>query len=244
MRLLHVSTALLVVGWAVACGSSASAPQDEATVASFAGQGNVPTEKSCNVDADCDNHDPCTTFTCKKDSGEIAVGRCVYGLGDGKACAAPPPDAGAQTIVTPEEAGVVDAAAADVGSNACSKALTVKITSSSLTTCSFNTTVEASSPATLAYVCAGGNATVTFGTQVFTGTETGGTVSVSNVSSYLFTNVKYNVTCRYTATQTISGTVASGKLTWGYTEVLDPKQPALCPFVTTACTGGGDVTVQ
>ena len=245
MKRFYPTTCLLIAGWVVACGSSGSSStgQDEPAVASFAGQGNKPADRSCNVDADCDNHDPCTTFTCKRDSGEIALGRCVYALSSGAGCTAP--DAGTAYIAPPDAAGV-DAAPVDagIGPSACSKALSVKITSQNLPTCVFNSTVEASSPATLSYACDGGNATVTFGAQQFLGTETGGNVNVSNVSTYDFVNTKYNVTCKYKATQTITGTLASGKVAWAYSEVLEPKQPALCPFVTAACTGTGDVTVQ
>ncbi len=241
MKRIYQTACLLVVGWVVACGSSGSSTgQDEPAVASFAGQGNKPTEKSCNVDADCDVHDPCTTFTCKRESGEIAAGKCVYALGSGAGCISP--DAGTTYIEAPDAAAApVDAG---IGPSACTKALTVKITSQNLPTCTFNSTVEASSPATLTYDCGGGNATVTFGAQQFLGTETSGLVSVSNVSTYGFVNAKYKVTCQYKATQAISGTLASGKVSWAYSEVLLPNQPALCPFVTAACTGTGDVTVQ
>ena len=243
MKSVHCMTWLFVIGGLVACGSSSSPPQDQASNESFAGQGNVPTEKTCTQNSDCDNHDPCTTFSCKRESGEISIGHCVYSLGDGKGCVAP--DAGGGYIAPSDAGPVNDAASApDVGPNACGKALSVKITTSSLPTCTFNTTVEASSPATLSYACAGGPASVTFGAQTFAGTESGDVVNVSNVSTYTFTNAKYKVNCQYKATQTISGTLASGKLSYSYTETLEPNQPALCPFVTTACTGSGDVSAQ
>jgi hypothetical protein len=252
MGTLARSTCLVVVGWLVACGSSASPSQDEVANASFAGQGNVATDQACQQDSDCDKHDPCTTFSCRKDSGELAVGRCAYALGDGKGCGGPPGPVGIVTPDPPDASGVADAdavdaadaAAADAGPSACTKALSVRITKISQSTCLFNSTVEESSPATLSYACAGGAASVTFGAQTFTGTETAGSVSLTNVSTYTFTNVKYNVSCKYIATQTISGTVASGKLTWAYTEVLDKNQTPLCQFVTGACTGSGDVTVK
>src|SRR3954451_16016040 len=102
MKLFAATASVLVVGVLVACGSSDSAPQDEAQNASFAGRGNLPTDKACQTDAECDNHDSCTTFSCKKESGEIAAGHCVYTLGDGKGCGAAAPDAGPTTISVPD----------------------------------------------------------------------------------------------------------------------------------------------
>jgi hypothetical protein len=131
---------------------------------------------------------------------------------------------------------------ADAGPTGCSKSLSVSFTR--VPTCTYNTTADSSSPATLTYPCAGGAASATFGTQTFTGTESDGTLSITNVSKYSFTNTKYHVTCTYVATQTISGTLASGKASYSYSEALDANQPTLCPFVTAGCSANGDATIQ
>jgi hypothetical protein len=256
----HATTVLLALGWIVACGSSDTSPAEEQANANFAGQGNRTGEKVCNVDADCDNHDPCTTFRCERGNNEITVGHCVYALGNGDACRGtlpdagfiatplPEPDAGPPSTgdaSTPIEAGPVEdsgSPTSDAGSGACSKSVTVTFPRSP--TCTYNTTADTSSPATLAYACAGGAASATFGTQTFSGTESDGTISITNVSRYSFTNTKYHVTCTYVATQTISGTLASGKGSFSYGEALDADQPTLCPFVTAGCSATGDVTFQ
>lgn len=262
--------------WIAACGSSDKSAEEEQANANFAGQGNRAGAKTCNVDLDCDNHDPCTNFRCDRGSGELTVGQCVYTLGSGEACrgavdagitvvtplpdpeprdagGAPPEptdsgpgvDAGAQADASPTEAGTDAGGVSDAGPTTCNDSLSVtKFTNTGLATCTFNTTVQQSSPATLTYPCAGGAASVTFGAQTFTGTDSGGTVSLQNVSKFSFTNTKYNVTCVFVATQNIKGDLASGKLTYDYVDVLDAKQPALCPFVTSGCTATGEITVQ
>jgi hypothetical protein len=258
----RASAVLLALGWIVACGSSDPSPTEEQANANFAGQGNRAGEKVCNTDVDCDNHDPCTTFRCERGNNEITVGHCVYALGNGDACRGALPDAG--YIVTqvpdpdagpskptkddasaPADAGSVEdsgSSSSDAAPTACSKSVSVSFPR--VATCTYNTTADSSSPATVSYPCAGGAASATFGAQTFTGTESDGSLSITNVSKYTFTNTKYHVTCTYVATQTITGTLASGKGSYSYGEALDADQPTLCPFVTAGCNASGDVTFQ
>jgi hypothetical protein len=118
-------------------------------------------------------------------------------------------------------------------------------TSGPLPSCTFDTTVEASSPATLTYPCAGGSASVTFGSQVFTGSETGGTLSLSNVHTYTqhFAFMGTMFACDYKATQTISGSLTAGTLQYAYSEVLVTINPT-CALGTVTCHESGPVTAM
>jgi hypothetical protein len=276
--LRRATVVLIALGCVVACGSSNKGSGDEEANANFAGQGSRAGEKTCNADADCDNHDPCTTFHCERGTtAEIAVGHCVYNLSNGAACAGdsggtithplPDPDPDPNPQPEPDASSPVDSGPGepdssspppdsgspppdsgspppDAGPTSCSKSLSVTYTNTGLPTCTFSTTVDKSSPATLDYPCAGGAASVTFGAQTFTGTETGGTVSLTSVTKFAFVDTQYNMTCNYVATQTISGALASGSLAYTYKDQLDTGQPTLCKFVTAGCTASGTATVK
>jgi Cys-rich repeat protein len=146
----------------------------------------------------------------------------------------PPTDAGNDVTVPPT----------DAGNGACTSSLTVTITAKGpYSTCQWDTTVVESSPATLHYPCAGGTASVVFGAQTFTGDLTSGKLSVQNVHTYPFPVKNTGTVCDYTATQTITGTLASGSLHYDYSEVLTATSPLACKFIAAGCAESGPVSV-
>jgi hypothetical protein len=235
-----------VVVLTIACGSSDDgATDDKAGSAPFAGGTTTQSAQTCLADSDCDKHDPCVTFKCEIGTGENGIGQCSYSLATSCESAT---DSGIPYKVGRVDGGVAedpDAGKVDPDAGAvCAKMLAVTFTQQSAGTCVYNTTVVESSPAKLDYMCTGGPATVTFGEQKFSGSITNDDVSLTNVDLYTFTNEKYKVTCAYRSTQTITGSLSSGTLTYSYTEKIEPNQPTLCPFVTTPCSASGPVTVK
>jgi hypothetical protein len=243
------------LGFVAACGGSGSSPPDDGTGGAVAadnpriGADNKGGAQS-TIDADCP-----AGFACKNVGvGEIVVQSCVQTPdASSSADASSPVDSGILIVVDeagpPDAAPPVDAALPDGGvALACSNQLTVTIASVlpyPRPKCTLNTTVDTSGPATLSYPCSGGPASVTFGAQTFTGTDATGSVTVQNKSGYSMTSPFLgHVTCHIDATQTISGTLASGTLQYTYTEVLTPGQSTLCPLAFLPCSGTGTVAVQ
>jgi Cys-rich repeat protein len=235
---------------ASACGSSG--PSDASST-------DVVAVPACQVDSDCPAGQVCRSIrlgeseerNCVPDSLHDEAGTVVRGADpdagdddvgdDGGEPAPPPPDGGPP----PTDAGNdVTVPPTDAGNGACTSSLTVAITAKGpLATCQYDTTVVASSPATLEYPCAGGAASVVFGAQTFSGALTNGALSVQNVDTYPLPIKSTGTICYYTATQTISGTLASGALKYAYTEVLTATSPAACKLLSIGCTESGPVTV-
>jgi Cys-rich repeat protein len=216
----------------VACGSN---PGPEATEQADAADPSLGDgAASCSADSDCPTGEICRNVRV----GDVTGYQCI------PAQSTLDDDAGADA---PGDASEEAVHPADSGSSGCTNQLAVTITRTGPDpTCTFNTTVVSSSPATLAYPCAGGSASVSFGSQTFTGTVTSGTVSLTNVTTYpfSFTVSGKTYTCEYTETQTITGTLASGSLTFNLQQALDASQPLLCSEVTIPCYESGTVSVQ
>jgi len=243
---LALGTAAII---ASACGGSGSSSASSTDVASA---------PACQVDSDCPAGQLCRSIrlgeseerSCVPDSLHDEAGTAgttIQGVlpdagGDDDPrdatapgdTGAPPSDAGGDVFVPPT----------DAGNGACTSSLRVTITAKGpLSTCNYDTTVVESSPATLHYPCAGGAASVVFGAQTFSGELTGGTVSVQNVDTYPLPVKNTGTVCYYTATQTITGTLASGTLQYKYTEVLTATSPAACKLLSVGCAESGPVSV-
>jgi hypothetical protein len=204
----------------------------------------------CQSDADCPDGFACRTVRI----GEIAQQTCVL--------QASPSDAGAPAIdavadagapvVGPRDAGNLEAAPPDAGPGVCGNWLSVTIVSVSPKprtlspgtkgSCYLDTSVDATVREWLSYPCKGGAASVTFGTETFAGTETGGAVTLTNAHSY--SEIALGVHCEFNTTETISGSLASGTLQYSYSEVLASGQSSLCPLLFVPCSASGTVAVQ
>ncbi|MDB4933433.1 MAG: hypothetical protein JWP87_405 [Labilithrix sp.] len=226
----------------VACGGGGDgAPSDDNVGGTIAPSNpSASLEKAggqCASDADCP-----TGFTCVSVSlGEFVQRSCVA-----------PSDAGPPKENQSAEGGADDDAkapdAAIDASYSCSNPLVVTITSvlpNPRPKCFLNTTVDTSSAAVLGFVCGGGNASVTFGAQTFTGTDTNGTVTVTNKSQYPMSSTYLGgVTCKIDAVQTITGTLASGTLAYSYSETFAPGQSSICPLAFQLCSATGSAAVK
>ncbi len=237
------------LGLLVACGGSGSGGDSSSP---DNGTGFAPSNPSamldtaggqCASDADC-----MSGFTCQTVSlGEFQQKSCVAagseaGTPDGSAKGST--NLGVDGGVTSGDSGPVTDA-----NYTCSKPIAVTIatvTPNPRPKCYLNTTVDTSSPAVLGYVCTGGNASVTFGAQTFTGTESAaGVLTVTNKSTYpITTPFLGGVTCNIDALQTITGTVASGTLQYTYVESFTPGQSSICPLAFLLCDASGPVAVQ
>jgi len=234
-----------VVALLVACGGSGSGSDSSSP---DNGTGFAPSNPGamldtaggqCASDSDCMSGFSCMTVSL----GEFTQKSCVAtgteaGTTDGSTN--PHVDGG----VTPGDSGPVTDA-----NYTCSKPIAVTIatvTPNPRPKCYLNTTVDTSSPAVLGYVCTGGNASVTFGAQTFTGTEgADGVITVTNKSTYpITTPFLGGVTCNIDALQTITGTVASGTLQYTYVESFTPGQSSICPLAFQLCDASGPVAVQ
>jgi hypothetical protein len=85
---------------------------------------------------------------------------------------------------------------------------------------------------------------VVFGAQTFAGALTSDKISVQNVDTYPLPIKNTGTICYYTATQTISGTLASGTLHYDYHEVLTATSPSACKLLSIGCTESGPVSVR
>jgi hypothetical protein len=172
------------------------------------------------------------------------------------------PDTAATDTGAPPDTGVADTGSDDTGSpdtgppdtgqardsapTTCTAQLTVTITSSGpATTCSFNSMVATGTTATLMYPCAGGTAMVTLGDQVFSGTvSASGAVSLTNVSMYSQLSLPpLKITCSFTGTQTVTGTIASGSLSYDYAEAFSTGDMPICPSLFETCWEKGTVAI-
>lgn len=90
----------------------------------------------------------------------------------------------------------------------------------------------ANTTASLEFACAGGAAKAVFGGHTFSGTVNGDHLDLVDVEPFLFNG------CDWQSTETISGDLASGAITYGYTE----KPVVSCP--ETPCTAGGTIAVS
>lgn len=250
MLRLCVLTVPLTLGvlLAVGCGSADSSPVADETPLSFGQRSN---DGPCTSDAECAPGESCLTVRI----GEQVLNRCVPQTATSPAVT--PAHADASTSAAPDAsreaaAPIADGGSPDVvlapvdgGGGNCTLALRVSISASGPAgTCIYNTTVEASSPATLFVPCEGdGPAHVTFGDQTFTGTLTAGQIALDNVDTYTVMVPNTGTSCEYTSSQAIDGALASGTLAYTYTEVLSPGQSAICRFTTLACYQSGPVSV-
>ncbi len=245
MRYLVLGLPLAIgLAAAIGCGSASQADEQPLSFGDSLGDG------PCKTDADCTEGQTCRTVR----MGELDQRLCVplpNATKEGETSSPPPgatPDAGSPPpapFVVTDAGAAPDAIAPPDGGSLCSAALAVKITDKGpFSTCGFNSTVEASSPATLKYVCPGdGDAQVTFGAQIFSGEIKSGVVTVQNVQTYAIQVPNTGTTCSYVSTQTITGTLASGTLAYDYKEALAQGQPAICKVTTAACYQSGPVTV-
>lgn len=138
-------------------------------------------------------------------------------------------DAGAAGPSDSKDAGgFLDAA----GATDCERDLEVGLLSVSNAACYVNTQVE-SKTSKLEFPCAGGAATVTFGTQTFTGKVNGDLVHLKNVETFNYGG------CPWESTQTIDGDVTTGSLDYSYTE----KPLTTCPDQY-PCTANGSLAAE
>ena len=93
-----------------------------------------------------------------------------------------------------------------------------------------------SQPGTLTYSCNGnGVATADFGASRFQGTVQGGSVDLTLITQFTFSDH-----CNWQSLQHIRGTLAGGQLTYTYEEAPIPGQRGCAP----ACTTSTSVTVR
>ncbi|GAC1551733.1 MAG: hypothetical protein NVS3B10_14150 [Polyangiales bacterium] len=256
------------MGLLVACGGSGadSTPPDNSV--GFAPSNPAASldkaSGQCATDGDCASGFACMTISL----GELTQMSCVSTSADagspstsdasvgpttdgGPVIVPPGPANDGGTVIVPPAPDAGDAGvtgASDAGT-ACSTALVVTITTVAphpRPKGDLDTTVDTSSPAVLGYVCGGGTASVTFGAQTFTGSDTsGGVVTVQNESTYsMSTPFLGGVTCKIDAYQTITGTLASGTLQYTYTEACAPGQSSICPLAFQLCSASGPVAVH
>jgi hypothetical protein len=150
----------------------------------------------------------------------------------------PPADAQTATDAAADVTPVIVDAAPDVPREAapttCTATFSVVSLVPSSSGCTLNEEVRAGSPATMTYPCAGGAVTVRFGSQTFSGTVSAGQITVTNVDQFPFSS------CTWESTQRISGTLASGTLSYSYSERVVAGG---CSGVG-ACTASGSIAVQ
>jgi hypothetical protein len=115
-------------------------------------------------------------------------------------------------------------------STECERSLAVGTLTISMSNCWVNQHVE-NQKATLRFPCAGGSARATFAGHPFTGTVSGDTVTLQDVEPFLFN------ACQWQSTETIGGNLASGTMSYGYTE----KPLAACTDLP--CTASGTLQV-
>jgi hypothetical protein len=240
--------ALIATGAAsgIACGSVSNTDGEVGAIATT----------TCRTDTDCPSGQTCRSIRL----GEAEQRACVpqTAIDDGGAWsgeeedgASGSKDAGSNdgSLGTNDAGSGVDASTRDSGSDAgngiCTSALRVTVTSTGpFPSCVYNTSVVASSPAGLKHPCVGnGPASVKFGTQTFSGSVAAGVVTVTNVDSYSIDIPNTGTKCGYKNTQTISGTLSSGTLSYSYTEELAPNQPPICKVLSAACYQNGTVSV-
>ena len=104
-----------------------------------------------------------------------------------------------------------EAGSGDAG-NVCAYKLTSSNFAPSDPSCSFAEEVTQTTGG-LAFECDGGAAEIIFDQQKFTGTFQGGTVTVTSTADYTMDN-----TCGFHSTQTITGNLTSGTLSYTYKE--------------------------
>lgn len=260
VRNFSVGAAIVAMG----CGSGAPSAV-EGTAVDDAGQGQLVASLG-ESGAPCQNNAECPAdFVCQSVRvGEIEQQSCVplarardaAGVVDvsardassGADAAGAGADAagGADASTGPVvDGGTPDSSDAGGVAASCSKALSATIgvvLPFPRPKCIVDTTVDTSSPITLTYACAGGAASATFGSQVFTGTEAPGGVTLQHTGSY--SAAILGVSCLIDTTQTISGDLASGSLSYVYREAFAAGQSSLCPFLFLACSATGTVTVR
>jgi hypothetical protein len=119
----------------------------------------------------------------------------------------------------------------------CERSLSVGALSISQSTCFINQHVE-NLTTTLLFPCAGGHATATFSGHAFTGTVAGDAILLQDVEPFPFNG------CEWQSTEVIQGDLASGSLTYTYSEhpvVSCPETP--CTASGALAVSAGDVTV-
>lgn len=114
----------------------------------------------------------------------------------------------------------------------CRSSLRISGFTPSTSTCGFNEQVRANSGASMNFPCAGGSASVRFGSQTFTGTADKNRVTLSNTSLFPFRG------CTVRAIQTISG--APPNLSYNYSEFI---VSGTCKGVST-CTARAVITAS
>lgn len=102
--------------------------------------------------------------------------------------------------------------------------------------CFVDTVAKAGDTGTLTFPCDGdGEATLTFGARSFAGAAVGGKVNVCTGTEY-----PWNDGCTWTSAQRVTGSIASGTLTFTYGEAPRPGQESCAR----ACEATGTVRVE
>jgi hypothetical protein len=129
-------------------------------------------------------------------------------------------------------------AAPDAGSppfpDACGSTLHVVSITPSSSTCFLDLALATGADGALTVFCRGGYSSADFGKGLFEGNFTGGFVEVCRGTTF-----KYNDGCTWVSAQRISGTLASGTLTFEYGEAPITGSPC-----ASACTATGVIVVK
>ena len=115
---------------------------------------------------------------------------------------------------------------------------TVTVTSLSVPPgCWTDTVIKVGQTGTLSFPCAGdGDATLSFGSKAFAGADVGGKVDVCTGTEFPWSDG-----CAWTSAQHVSGSIASGTLSFGYGEAPKPGQNRQC---APSCSASGAVRVE